>query len=278
MNCGIYKITNINGKVYIGSSVNIKQRLKNHVYCFRNNKHYNSYLQRSWNKSGEESFIFEVLLYCAEENLLFYEDRAIDEYKSLDGEFGYNIRPAERRDLTGDNYDKWVQNLSKATKGKNNPMYGRIGKNHPQAKLVKTKSQKYDTIKEAAQALGITAGALSRRLKKGIDVNKEVISHPKGKDHPTARAVIINGKQYNTITVAAKDLGISISTLWYRLKNKTNTNKLISMTGKNHPLAKLVIANYKQYDTITEAAKDLKVCRQTIINRIKTNKLGYRQL
>jgi len=43
---GIYKITNLkNGKVYIGSSKNIKRRLIEHKSRLKNNKHINKYFQ-----------------------------------------------------------------------------------------------------------------------------------------------------------------------------------------------------------------------------------------
>lgn len=60
---GIYKITcTINDKVYIGSTeVCFKQRFKKHKQRLRNDYHENDYLQKSWNKYGEENFIFEIL-------------------------------------------------------------------------------------------------------------------------------------------------------------------------------------------------------------------------
>lgn len=47
--CGIY-LLKINGKQYVGSSVNIKKRLRRHRTLLRNNKHDNKYLQNVYNK------------------------------------------------------------------------------------------------------------------------------------------------------------------------------------------------------------------------------------
>jgi len=47
--CGIY-LLKINGKQYVGSSVNIKKRLRRHRTLLRNNKHDNKYLQNAYNK------------------------------------------------------------------------------------------------------------------------------------------------------------------------------------------------------------------------------------
>lgn len=58
----IYKIENIaNGKVYIGQTVNVSKRFKEHKNDLRNNNHHNVYLQRAWNKYGENSFVFEII-------------------------------------------------------------------------------------------------------------------------------------------------------------------------------------------------------------------------
>lgn len=60
----IYKIINLkNGKIYIGSTSNLKKRFHNHIWSLSNNKHVNTYLQHSWNKYGQENFEFEVIDY-----------------------------------------------------------------------------------------------------------------------------------------------------------------------------------------------------------------------
>ena len=62
LSIGVYKITNlVNGKVYIGSSVNIKSRKWKHFYSLSHNKHQNQHLQRAYNKYGKENFSFEIL-------------------------------------------------------------------------------------------------------------------------------------------------------------------------------------------------------------------------
>lgn len=62
MTAGIYSITNTtNGKVYIGSSVNVRKRMTHHRGRLRKNEHVNSYLQQAWNKYGEAVFEFKLL-------------------------------------------------------------------------------------------------------------------------------------------------------------------------------------------------------------------------
>ena len=55
MIAGVYKIRNlIDGKVDIGSSANVKARWYAHRYELRLGTHHSRYLQRAWDKYGEE--------------------------------------------------------------------------------------------------------------------------------------------------------------------------------------------------------------------------------
>jgi len=59
---GIYKIVNkINGKYYVGSSSDIHLRWKCHLKELRGGYHHNDYLQRSFNKYGEDGFEFIII-------------------------------------------------------------------------------------------------------------------------------------------------------------------------------------------------------------------------
>ena len=92
--CGIYKITNIvNGKFYIGSSVELRKRLAQHKSDLRGNVHHSPRLQNSFNKYGEENFTFEVIetLDCDSRKLREVEQRYLDELKPYDRNVGFNI-------------------------------------------------------------------------------------------------------------------------------------------------------------------------------------------
>lgn len=63
--CGIYLIFNlVSGKRYVGSSINIYNRFHEYIHILKINEAHNKHLQNSWNKYGEESFVFQVLEYC----------------------------------------------------------------------------------------------------------------------------------------------------------------------------------------------------------------------
>lgn len=87
---GIYSITNkINGKRYIGLSVNIRNRWTQHRSDLRYESHANPHLQSAWNKYGEDNFEFEVLESCDENRLEERELFWIDRFDSCN--VGYNI-------------------------------------------------------------------------------------------------------------------------------------------------------------------------------------------
>jgi group I intron endonuclease len=59
---GIYKIINVvNNKFYVGSAVDLKRRKTRHFSELRTGKHNNRYLQSSWDKYGEQAFVFVVV-------------------------------------------------------------------------------------------------------------------------------------------------------------------------------------------------------------------------
>lgn len=107
--CGIYCIENIiDNKRYIGQSVDIRQRFRNHKSNLRNNKHSNTHLQGAWNLYKEENFIFYVVEVCDKCDLDYKEQYYISLYNLMDDEFGYNFE-------SGGSVNK---NLSESTRQK----------------------------------------------------------------------------------------------------------------------------------------------------------------
>lgn len=74
LNSGVYKIVNVQtGDFYIGSSINLSLREKNHFNKLKHNKHVNTYLQNVYAKYGKENLKFEILATCPKEYLLKLE-------------------------------------------------------------------------------------------------------------------------------------------------------------------------------------------------------------
>ena len=91
---GIYQIKNIiNGKIYIGSSVDIDTRWTEHKRDLRMNEHRNKRLQNSYNKYGANNFVYEILeLLESKENLYTREQWWLDNLNACDKNIGYNIQ------------------------------------------------------------------------------------------------------------------------------------------------------------------------------------------
>jgi len=59
---GVYQVKNIaNGKVLLGSSLNLEGLLNRNRFTLRNNSHTNKELQKDWNELGPDQFVFEIL-------------------------------------------------------------------------------------------------------------------------------------------------------------------------------------------------------------------------
>jgi group I intron endonuclease len=90
MGC-IYKITNIkNNKCYIGVTTkkDPNERWMGHKYSFKSGTGC-PLLMKAYNKYGEDSFKFEVIIICFDEDLYIYEKEYILKYNSF-GTDGYN--------------------------------------------------------------------------------------------------------------------------------------------------------------------------------------------
>lgn len=86
---GVYQIKNIyNNKIYIGSSINLGQRIYNHFCMLSKNKHINKKLQSSWNIHTKQAFEYLILEFCNKENLIEREQFYINTYKPE-----YNLTP-----------------------------------------------------------------------------------------------------------------------------------------------------------------------------------------
>jgi group I intron endonuclease len=91
---GIYYIINRhNSKLYIGRSVNLKKRFKEHSQYLRHSSHHNIALQRSFNLHGIDAFDIGVLELCDSSDSAKLEGFYINKYQSLDSNFGYNLQP-----------------------------------------------------------------------------------------------------------------------------------------------------------------------------------------
>ena len=89
--CGIYSFKNVyNGKRYVGQSLDVFDRKREHLRSLRNGNHYNDHFQRSFIKYGESAFEFSVLEVVDSSLLDVREVAWISHFKTFDRAFGYN--------------------------------------------------------------------------------------------------------------------------------------------------------------------------------------------
>lgn len=90
----LYKITNqLNGKVYIGQTIDIKGRWSAHKSNAKNPEKTGQYIHRAMAKYGVDNFTFENIATCiTQEGADETESSLISQYDSRNKEFGYNLK------------------------------------------------------------------------------------------------------------------------------------------------------------------------------------------
>jgi group I intron endonuclease len=116
---GIYKIQNkINNKVYIGSSIDVSDRWKQHIRELKSKYHHNQNLQNAWHDQGDKNFEFEVIEIVEDINkLIDREQYYIDLTKCYDSNYGYNVSPKAGSCLGVKRTEKEKRWLSKVNSG-----------------------------------------------------------------------------------------------------------------------------------------------------------------
>jgi len=98
---GVYQIRNmINGKIFLGSSKDLKGIINRNRFQLKSGLHVNKKLQRDFNEIGESNFSFEILDYLKPkddlevdytEELQMLEEMWVDKLQPYD-EKGYNTK------------------------------------------------------------------------------------------------------------------------------------------------------------------------------------------
>jgi group I intron endonuclease len=194
---GIYCIKNIeNNKQYIGSSVNIISRWYGHKTKLRYNKHENKYLQRSWNKYGENAFIFEIIEETNKEDMKEKESYYIQLYKTLDRNDGYNMCKDPFHSRLGlTNSETHNRRIGKANKGRKFSQdiieanrLRNIGRKHTEETIKKMSETHKKHIPTESQLKNLL---WNKTPVVQLDYNKNIIN------------------EFNTITNAIKKTGIN---------------------------------------------------------------------
>jgi group I intron endonuclease len=117
---GIYKITCVtNGKIYIGSSIDVHRRWGLHRTHLNTGNHNNKYLLRAFWKYGKDSFTWEVIEECSEDILWEREQHYLDALQPFN-EKGYNSARVVKAPMTGKKHTlEDRQKMSRVQKARN---------------------------------------------------------------------------------------------------------------------------------------------------------------
>lgn len=246
---GIYKIINIrNGKFYLGSSKNLSQRKKKHIYELNKGTHHSSYLQNAYNKYGAENFKFTIIEYVEENRLLEVEQQYLDELKPYLEDIGYNMsEKATNCVLTGQ--DHWTYGLP-------TEKHHWYGKHHTEETKKKiSESQKGELNHMYGKRYKIKNPRTEEWRRKQSKAHKGQISGFKGKQHTQEAKELMRQK---AIGRPVSDKVINKSEEW--IKNISKGKKGKGM-GKDNPNAVKVVQfdingnKIKVFDTITQASE-----------------------
>ena len=166
----IYAIENtVNNNIYIGSSVNFRNRKSEHMNDLRKNKHHSVALQRAFNKYGEPSFIFKILEVVANRKDLIsreqhYLDSLLPKYNTC--KKAYSLLGFKKS--AEDNIKNSIRNT---------------GVNNGNAKITKENIEEIKTLintmsnKSIALRFRVSESTIERTCKKyGIQKNKKFYS------------------------------------------------------------------------------------------------------
>jgi group I intron endonuclease len=241
----IYKATNkINGKIYIGQTINsLRQRKRGHINSALS-KHDTSYFHFALRKYGPESFDWETIVEGpgSLETLNELEKHFIQLYNSF--EKGYNLTLGGNSNAGFKHSEETKKRLSEMNKGK---------KLSNETKRKMSEFQRSKVVPEETRRR-ISEG--HKGLKPSEKTRKKMSESRKGRF--VGKNSPLYGKKFSE-----------------EHKRKISEAKIGKRTGKDNLQAKAVIVNSRFFDTVNEAAGAMGVTRLTIYRRIRRGTAGY---
>lgn len=292
--CGIYKIENlINGKIYIGKSVNVEKRFKTHINdSFNENKpEYNHLIHKAIRKYKVENFSFDIIEECDENELNSREMYWIHIYDCcvLDGrDKGYNMTRGGEGSSSIDIYkvyELWDSGLSigeiadtlnhdrhaisvrvkeyknYTNKDNKNRHYDLVAKSRQkeicQYDLIGNFVEQYDSILEASEKTGIGYRTICSNIQG--QTSSAGGFQWRYKDAPPPGEYNVRGNGYKT-PIVQLDLEYNLINVFDSLKNAAKAVGLTSSSTLSYAIKnqKSIIKGYrwmtkKDYDLLHEA-------------------------
>lgn len=249
---GIYEIRNVvTDQAYYGSTDSFERRNEEHFSLLERNKHFNPYLQNSYNKYGKDAFVFSPIARFEVEQLLIEELKLLDLY--WDGcKQCFNSARHPSAPMTGKTHtDEARKKISEAglrrsaVPGFVNPSYMRRGE-------LNGKSKSVDQYTLAGNFVATHGSA--------AEAGRIIALEDAGKDHEiVARGILMN---------ASGDLVVAYKYIW-RFRSdpfdKFVTKDPRAYSIKKYDLNKTFI---KEYESLNEAVFDTKFSAEYISKRL----------
>ena len=231
--CGIYKIENlVNGKVYIGQSVDIYKRWTEHKDCITSKKGYKP-LYRAFRKYGVDNFNFEIIEKCSKEELNEKEIYYIEQYRAYihwEDSNGYNLT------LGGEGSRGRIvtEEESKLMSERMKELYSKGLYINPNSIKVYCEGKTFNSVTECADYYGINDYTMRDWIRGSVPMPKEWYDKglrredKKMSDYKTqirSKRVICEGKTFESITECANYYNTTSKNIGDWLYKKINMPK-----------------------------------------------------
>lgn len=213
--CGIYKITNPKGKIYIGQSIDIEKRkfLYSKLYCKTQTHLYNSL-----NKHGWDTHTFEIIELCDEFLLLEREIYWKQYYLDLANNNFNQVLFTQLNDGKGGTRSDDIKNKIGKANSKPKPE----GFGDRMSKIHKGRKPSSETILKRAES--------NMGQKRSSQTRKNISKSLKGKSKPHLNKIVNQFsldrnfiKQYESITQASQMSGIGYAVISHCCRGKGKT-------------------------------------------------------
>lgn len=166
---GVYTITNmVDSKQYVGSSQDIQLRWQQHRTQLRTNSHHSHYLQRAWNKYGEDAFIFQMIEKTPPDRCVEREQYWINTLNPA-----YNLLPTAGSPRGYRASESTRAKLSAVAKTRNPPMLGKHHTEMTRTKIAQTRKERGIPAPSKGEALSEERKAKLRAAKLGKPLSPE---------------------------------------------------------------------------------------------------------
>lgn len=225
----IYKIKNtVNNKIYIGKTKasKVEKRWNQHRRFLRTNRHPNKHLQASWNKYGENSFVFEIVEVF--ESKAYYNLENVEKFwilvfESKNPQKGYNKTDGGEGIVGYKMPRDIVERIAAKNRGRPSKAKGKPSNLSSETRKKISDRQK-TLVGEKNNFFGKKHSVETRQKMKSFWLNKERRDRHT-ETHGKKIICLNNGKVYKSSVEAANDLNLRPSSIRSVLQGKSKALK-----------------------------------------------------